>query len=166
MPSFKKTLDIYNKLKKDRDKFPKLFFLQSQKLFEIIRTEKKNKKKITRNKLFFVKRILFFLVNFVFFFRSIITFIKLIFTKKPFSHYQICINNSNEFFYDKRSKYIIDELPQNNTYNIIILNDLTYGLKTFFKYKNPIYHLQIKYFLSFFISKKINKKNLKILGLN
>ena len=41
MRSFKKTLHIYNKLKKDRDKFPNFFFLQSQKLFEIIRTEKK-----------------------------------------------------------------------------------------------------------------------------
>ena len=93
-------------------------------------------------------------MNFLFLFRSIITFIKLILIKKSIAHYQICINNSTEFYYDKRSKYIIDELPQNKIYNILVVNDLTYGLKTFFKYKNPIYYLQIKYFLSFFIKKK------------
>ena len=41
MLSFKKTLEIYKKLKKDKDKFPNFFFLRSQKLFEIIRNEKK-----------------------------------------------------------------------------------------------------------------------------
>ena len=158
MPSFKKTLEIYKKLKKDKDKFPNFFFLHSQKLFEIIRTEKKNKKQINLDKFFFIRKILIFLTNFIFFFRSIITLIKLIFIKKSYAHYQICINNSKEYYYDKRSKYIIDELPKNNTYNIIILNDLTYGLKTFFKYKDPIYYLQIKYFLSFFIVKKNKQK--------
>lgn len=158
MRSFKKTLDIYNKLKKDRDKFPNFFFLQSQNLFEIIRTEKKNLNHTTVNKFFGTKRIVTFLVNLLFLFRSIITFIKLILIKKSIAHYQICINNSTEFYYDKRSKYIIDELPQNKIYNILVVNDLTYGLKTFFKYKNPIYYLQIKYFLSFFIKKKNKQK--------
>jgi hypothetical protein len=45
-------------------------------------------------------------------------------------------------------------LPLQNSLNVVILNDLKYGLRTFFKYKNSIYPQQIKYFLRFFISKK------------
>ena len=68
MPSFKKTLEIYKKLKKDKDKFPSFFFLHSQKLFEIIRNEKKNKKQINLDKFFFIRKILIFFNKFYIFF--------------------------------------------------------------------------------------------------
>ena len=132
---------------------PNSFFLQSQKLFEIIRTHNNDEVLISRNIVFFKNFFIFFL-NFIFVLKSSVTFLKFALFKKKYAHYQICINNNKYFSHDARSNYIINVLPAQNTLNIIILNDLKYGLATIFNYKNSIYPLQIKFFLKFFISKK------------
>jgi hypothetical protein len=153
MSSFYEALKKFNYLKKNQKYLPNFFFLQSQKLFEIIRTHNNDEVSINRNVLFFKSFFIFFL-NFIFILKSGVTFLKLALLKKKYAHYQICINNNKYFSHDARSNYIINVLPAQNTLNIIILNDLKYGLATIFNYKNAIYPLQIKFFLKFFISKK------------
>ena len=157
MLSFEETLKKFQYLKDNQKHLPENFFFQSQKLFEIIRFYDDNEILSNKKKSFFKKFFIFFL-NFVFVLKSICTFLKLLLLKKKYAHYQICIDNNKKFFHDARSNYIINVLPIQNTFNIIILNDINYGLRTLFKYKNSIYPLQINFFLKFFISKKKVKK--------